>query len=55
LGIVILLGALIVKVPQILKIVGAKSAKGISLTSMLLEMLMYVLLNLNILIAITGS
>jgi len=38
LGLLIIAGSLIIKVPQILKIVNAKSAKGISLTSVLLEL-----------------
>jgi len=38
LGLLIIAGSLIIKVPQIVKIVKAKSAKGISLTSVLLEL-----------------
>ncbi len=41
LGYAILLGSLIVKLPQIVKIMGAKSAKGISLSSVLLELVVY--------------
>jgi len=38
LGYLIIAGSLILKVPQILKIVGAKSAEGISLSSVILEL-----------------
>jgi len=43
LGYAILLGSLVVKFPQILKIFGAKSATGISLPSVLLELVMYLI------------
>jgi len=43
LGYAILLGSLIVKIPQIQKIMNAKSAKGISLSSVLLELVMYLI------------
>lgn len=39
LGIGIILGSVLVKVPQILKLIGAKSAKGLSFKSVLLELL----------------
>lgn len=38
-GYVIILGAIIVKVPQILKMMGAKSAEGVSMTMFLLEII----------------
>jgi mannose-P-dolichol utilization defect protein 1 len=41
LGYLILLGALAVKVPQILKIVNAKSVKGLALSMFLLELVGY--------------
>ncbi|XP_067412395.1 mannose-P-dolichol utilization defect 1 protein [Emydura macquarii macquarii] len=39
LGIAIIVGSLIVKLPQVLKILGAKSAEGLSFGSLLLELL----------------